>query len=260
MPKAFLNHKTQDKAIVKEIEDYLKSCFIETWLDEAELLAGKKLLYTIYDGMNKSAYFIAFISARYLKSDWCTRELEKVMLNDKKVNIIPVLMEKPDEIKKVVTDKEWLLVADLLKSRTYIILNAYDIPETARRIGEAIWSDFPVRFKPLRTVQLNNIEAQLIHYDTEPNVPLTLLNEWDFNIEKFISRNDGKDGKPIIDMPVIISGTAINWLLTNITISFYNKRDVLLYNQRDKKVVCAYTTSTNSPLKKGDVFDKDFDL
>lgn len=262
MPTGFLNHKRQDKQMVKEIGSYLNSCFIETWLDEEELPLGSKLKDSIYDGMNKSAYFLAFISARYLKSGWCAMELEKATSPDNKIHIIPVLMEKVDEIKDSVTDEEWSLVQDLIENNTYAVLNKYDIPETAQRIADTIWSDFPVRFQPIKKVKLNDIEAQLIHYDIPKNatVPLTLLSDWDFNIEKFISRNDGKDGAPIIDKPVIISGTAINWLLTSIVIGFYNKRDVLLYNQRDKKVVCAYTTSPNSPLKPGDVFDKDFNL
>jgi hypothetical protein len=258
MPKAFLNHKFEEKQVVKVVNDYLKSCFIETWLDEERLHPGKKLLDEIYAGIEEGGHFIAFLSSRYLKSAWCLRELESALLNDDKMNIIPVLLEDADTIKKNVTDKEWRKVAPLLKPRVYIRLNEYDIPVTAKEIAESIWSDYPVRFKAMRNETIGDIEieAQLIHYDTVSNVPSDLLKNWDFNIEAFISRSNGEDDKPILNKPVIISGTSINWLITNLTISFYNKRDVLLYNQRDKIIVCAYTTSSNSKLKAGDVFHK----
>lgn len=256
MPTAFLNHKYEEKQVVKAVNDYLISCFIKTWLDEEQLHPGKKLLDEIYEGIEGGGYFIAFISSRYLKSTWCLRELESAMLNDDKINIIPVLLEDEDKIKENVSDKDWRKVAPLLKPRVYIRLDEYDIPATAKKIAESIWSDYPVRFKAMRNETIDNIEAQLIHYDADPNVPSDLLKKWDFDIEEFISRSNGEDGKPILNKPVIISGTSINWLITNLTISFYNKRDVLLYNQRDGIIVCAYTTSSNSKLKAGDVFHK----
>jgi TIR domain len=101
MTQVFLNHKTEEKAIVLSVKNYLTRCLISSWLDSEEIQGGVKLSSSILAGIKTSPYFLAFISPRYARSNWCMRELEEAerYALDGKAVIIPVLLTPRDELR-----------------------------------------------------------------------------------------------------------------------------------------------------------------
>jgi TIR domain len=101
MTQVFLDHKTEEKAIVLSVKNYLTRCLISSWLDSEEIQGGVKLSSSILAGIKTSPYFLAFISPRYARSNWCMRELEEAERYelDGKAVIIPVLLTPRDELR-----------------------------------------------------------------------------------------------------------------------------------------------------------------
>jgi len=246
MGKVFLNHKSQEKKLVKAIQQHLESCLIQTWLDEEQLRPGHNLLNEIYSGVTDNNYFVAFISERYLDSAWCLRELDTAEVNNN-IKIIPVVIGNS----KVIMEKATPTIKSLLSRNKYIELNEYDLPQTAQAIAQAIWQNHPVRFLPVRIIEIEGVKLQLIEFDADKDIPNNLFKTWDFKIDDFLHTSSSSDGKekPIKgDIPVAIYGRGPAWLFAFLSIPLANMYDIFLYNYGDKSFICVHAQRSSDNL------------
>jgi hypothetical protein len=79
-------------------------------------------------------------------------------------------------------------------------------------------------------ISLSDRRALHLKFD-HYNLPVHFLTLWQFDAKQFLadSQTDPQIIKP--DMAVAISGVKPCWLLSHIVISFFNKRDVYIFNK-----------------------------
>jgi hypothetical protein len=107
--KIFLSHSSRDRALVREIRDYLPK-HIKTWLDEDDLLVADDLKVSIKSAIEEEADFVViFLAREAIKSDWVKQELEWALEREKKIGrtfVLPVLVEdiwdevEPEEFRR----------------------------------------------------------------------------------------------------------------------------------------------------------------
>lgn len=90
----FLCHSSEDKPLVKMIAEKLKKESIKVWIDEAEILPGDSIITKIKEGIDKTRFFLAFISENSIKSNWVKYELENALTGEinRKTLVIPAIL------------------------------------------------------------------------------------------------------------------------------------------------------------------------
>ncbi len=271
MPKVFLSHNRHNKPLVRIINNKLQTAFIETWLDEEALNTGDYLDDVIFPRIDSSDYFIAFVSKTYT-TKWCNDEFARA--KEKGIPILPILVtEKEERIERgfplwfedlseevqLIQNQSPLRIAldkptEKMEEEDYEKMDK-SLNKAMQKLAKSIWKGKRLRFKPMEIVYLGAIKAQLFSFDMDGILEEDYLREIDLDIKELVSK-DREDGKPIKKLPVIFSGTSVNWLITFLTMPLANKRDVLIYNEGLKKVVCVYTKPTpdHPDLKVGNVY------
>jgi hypothetical protein len=247
MTQAFLNHKTEEKNIVLSVKDYLARCLINAWLDAKDMHGGLKLTDSILQGIATSHYFIAFISQRYVRSDWCMRELEEAeghALSGKAI-IIPVLLDSYDELKlSELPPGRSTFLNSILSRYVRILYNRYDQEQSAREIASAIGRHEKIQFGPVVPKTVGGIELQLIHFEiTAPggSLPTDILRGLDLNIERDFLAYQAEDKKPLrAGKPVAFSGKGPNWLYAYLVVQFKNQCPVYVFNNLSSEYICVY--------------------
>lgn len=93
----FLSHASEDKALVREVNEVLINDGFSCWFDEAEILPGDSLIDKVFsEGFKKSQFVILFISSKFLSKEWPQIELETVIarqIRTKEKRIIPYLID-----------------------------------------------------------------------------------------------------------------------------------------------------------------------
>lgn len=93
----FLSHASEDKALVREVNEALINDGFSCWFDEAEILPGDSLIDKVFsEGLKKSQFVILFISSKFLSKEWPQIELETVIarqIRTKEKRIIPYLID-----------------------------------------------------------------------------------------------------------------------------------------------------------------------
>lgn len=253
MAQVFLNHKTEDKKHVNKVRHYLAQCLVSSWLDSDDMPGGSMLTSSISKGISDSRYFLAFISYRYLQSNWCIHELEKAyrFSIDKKVAIIPVLLDSVEHLKldELESDKRDI-VEGILQQYKYIEYDQYDPDASCSEISHAIGRKNLIEFSPIKKKNINGVNIQLLEFSItaeDKNLPSDFIKSWKINIQEFIGSSLDDDMKTILTgTAVAISGPGPNWLYAFISTCFKNLCPVYIYNNRSGEYICVYNSSLDS--------------
>lgn len=247
MTQVFLNHKTEEKKIVLSVKEHLTDCLIKSWVDSDDMHGGVKLSTSILEGIATSRYFVAFISYRYVRSNWCMRELEEAdrYALDNKVTIVPVLLNSRDELKlDELASPQRVLLDSILSRYKWIAYNEFDPIKSAIEIADAIGKHEGIKFAPVVRKTIGGVDLQLIQFQVIANngsLPTDMLCRWSLNIEPdFLAYAEG-DKKPLrAGKPVAISGKGPNWLYAYLTVPFKNLCPVYVFNQWSNEYICVY--------------------
>jgi TIR domain len=257
MARVFLSHKTEDKPIVLPVRDYLARCLVSAWLDSDEMYGGSKLNSGILQGIATRRYFVAFISHRYVRSDWCMHELEEVdrYVRSGKVVILPVLLDSVEDLKlnELARDRA-LLVESILERYVRIQFDLNNGEKSATEIAAAIGRHDGILFYPVKQTVLHGEELQLIRFEittSDGMLPPDFLSRWDVNIEHdFVACHEGEN-KPIhARKPVALNGKGPGWLYAFLALPFKNLCPVYVFNSQWGEYICVYD-SGKPPQRQG---------
>jgi hypothetical protein len=257
MTQVFLNHKSEEKSIAIAVKKYLNRCLISVWIDSDEMHGGSMLSSSILEGINTSRYFLAFISPRYVRSDWCMRELEEAESSAirGKVIIIPVLLTPKDELRlNELSSRSATLLNSILSRYVFINYDKYDPDLSARNISNAIAQQQLIQFEPVQLTNIDGIDVQLIQFDLINGLlPTNLFQKWTLNFEHdFLSYKDGEEKPLRAGKPVALNGKGPAWLYSYLTVGFKNLCPVYIFNNPSEEYICVYDTGT-PPLNEGKV-------
>jgi hypothetical protein len=264
MAQIFLNHKTEEKKIALVIKKYLSSCLISAWIDSEDIKGGSKLNASILGGIKTSRYFIALISHRYVRSNWCMHELEQAQhhaLNGN-VIIIPILLNSQEELKYEELSNEIVnILTSLLQIHKYIQYDQYDPNKSGAEIADAIGHYNKISFNPVKKKTIRGVTLQLIEFkitsmnnQNKPHLPTNFLETWDLNETNFLEYhgNDTEDKPLRVGEPIAFSGAGPGWLYAYFAVQFKNLCPFYVYNSVTKEYVCAYDVGA-APSKQGHV-------
>lgn len=85
---AFISYAHSGKEDAKYVAQFLQSRGMNIWLDQDQLHAGSRLSTEVTKALSEARWFVPMLSADYLGSVWCVRELETAL--DQQIRIIPV--------------------------------------------------------------------------------------------------------------------------------------------------------------------------
>lgn len=112
----FVSYVTEDKrSIVKPVTDQLDKLEISYFLDSKHIIWGNGLNRSLSDGLNKSEYFVPFISLTYTKKRWSMVELQAALhkqIAEDKSYILPILIGTKAQRERIL--KEIPLLANML--------------------------------------------------------------------------------------------------------------------------------------------------
>ncbi len=247
MPQAFLSHSSKDKRIVKEVGVYLNKCFIKVWLDIDELSAGASLSGKIQDGIDKSNFFVVFISNNFLKSSWCVDEFDRAHPGylKERWKILPVLLQPHSELDFGEENSRASVIKNFLDRTKYVEIDEYNTELGMKAVADAIWKDESIRFEPIQVKEIDGQEVQLIQFRLQGALESNFLESWDFDIESFLSLSDEKrHNKPIIsNIPIAINGRGPIWIYAAIIVPLNNLFSLFIYNNPDGAYICTYSLS-----------------
>ncbi len=250
MPKVFLSHSSKDTKLVQKINSHFKRCLIKTWLDESDMPGGSHLRNTIEDNIAGSTIFMPLISQNFCESNWCNREWN-FAIEEEDVLCIPIMLID-EEFWKDQSEKIQTFLKRIQKQWKYINFDTYQFDKSIEQVEKAIWTNEPIRIHPIQVKEISGQTVQEIEFEilNQP-LPTNMLKTWDIRLEDHISTQD-KDGKSITrGIPVAFAGRLPNWIYTYLSIPFYNKRTVYIYNQVSNEYICVYSpepTTTGTVL------------
>lgn len=91
--KVFISHSSEDKLFVRKLKKDLSLNYINTWIDEDEILLGDSLLDKLTNSIRSSTHFMIILSPNSVKSDWVKLELDNAFQyieDETLVKIIPI--------------------------------------------------------------------------------------------------------------------------------------------------------------------------
>jgi hypothetical protein len=92
----FLSHNSKDKPAVRQIKQALEERGFRVWLDETELIPGRRWIAALEDALKKTATIAACISENGL-GPWERPEIEAALMEsvNRGLPVIPVLLPNP---------------------------------------------------------------------------------------------------------------------------------------------------------------------
>ena len=105
--KVFISHSSKDKPFVRKLKRDLELNYIDSWLDEDELLPGDSLIEKLNSALKNSTHLMIILSPNSVKSDWVQFELENALQyveEETLAKIIPIHYRKceiPEVLKPI---------------------------------------------------------------------------------------------------------------------------------------------------------------
>ena len=72
----FLSHSSYDKPFIEDVIPYLTSKGLPVWYDKVSIDYGQTIVKAIQEGISSSGAVIFFVTASFLQSSWCDKEME----------------------------------------------------------------------------------------------------------------------------------------------------------------------------------------
>ena len=105
--KVFISHSSFDKPFVRKLKRDLGLNYIDSWLDEDELVPGDSLTEKLDSALKGSTHLMIVLSPNSVKSDWVMYELKnglKYVAEETLAKIIPIHYRKcaiPEVLKPI---------------------------------------------------------------------------------------------------------------------------------------------------------------
>lgn len=71
----FLSYAHRNSQIVHELAEQLRHHGVRVWIDKEDILIGDRFIRNISEAISSHKFFVPVVSASYLKSNWCMKEL-----------------------------------------------------------------------------------------------------------------------------------------------------------------------------------------
>lgn len=92
----FISYSSIDSPFVDNLAMELVKNRVHIWLDRWVMQVGDSLLEKIQEGLTESSYLLVVLSKESVKSDWCRKELNSMLMRElkiKKTVILPILID-----------------------------------------------------------------------------------------------------------------------------------------------------------------------
>lgn len=125
--EVFISHSSDTKNEIRKMIPYLNGSNHSVWFDEYSIEVGDSLKDKINDGIVNASVVIFWITAKFLQSDWCLREME--LANKKSCKVIYCV----DSTLEMNTLPEYVL------KYKYLLINTLDpIEKTVNKIIDIV--------------------------------------------------------------------------------------------------------------------------
>lgn len=116
--QAFLCHSSEDKVIVEQFANRLKSSKHYVWFDKWEIKIGDSIVEKINNGLGGMTHLIIFLSKASVNKPWVKKELSSALmrkLKDNSVKIMPIKIDDTD-IPPIISDIKYADCTEDLES------------------------------------------------------------------------------------------------------------------------------------------------
>jgi hypothetical protein len=96
--QVFLCHSSEDKSIVEQFANKLKSSQSYVWFDKWEIKVGDSIVEKINDGLDTMTHIVIFLSKVSVNKPWVKKELSSALMRKLKDNSVKVMPVKIDDV------------------------------------------------------------------------------------------------------------------------------------------------------------------
>ena len=234
---------------MEALKAYLERCFIECWLDIANLRAGASLNQAFYDAIRDYPIFIPLISEQYLGSSICRLEFDYA--HEQQVRgrcrVIPLTLGDRQQILEKARQMRWHEMERTLESAACVQLDA-DRTSAYKRVAEEIQTGALLKFYPLEYLEFQGVKLQRIDFEAKENIVFEDFTNFSLNFSKFMQKspNDDKPIKP--DWPVAIFQKSAGFLMPYLAMPFANKFKVYMYHHKWNRYLCVHAPGANQEI------------
>ena len=90
--KIFISHSSKDKDTFNCLVDYLRKDGHEVFDPYEDIMAGDPWTEVLTEKLNQADLLVAIITEEFLNSSWCQAELSAAVFRDRKIRLLPVLV------------------------------------------------------------------------------------------------------------------------------------------------------------------------
>ncbi|MGD1046638.1 MAG: toll/interleukin-1 receptor domain-containing protein [Bacteroidota bacterium] len=123
--QVFLCHSSEDKVIVEQFANRLKSSKHYVWFDKWEIKVGDSIVEKINDGLDTMTHLIIFLSKASVNKPWVKKELSSALmrkLKDNSVKVMPIKIDNTD-IPTIISDIKYADCTEDLESGFNQLIN-----------------------------------------------------------------------------------------------------------------------------------------
>lgn len=161
--KIFFSHTSKDKPLLRELRQHLNPA-LELWIDEKELNWGDNPETEIRKAITQSNFFVIFLSAEAMQSEWVIKELHWALdreRHDEAKYVLPILLPYPKKGN----------LPNQLEKRLFIELPDLErnsVADLAKKINERIFRILIDREKSRYSLPEQNVRNLIENASTEP--------------------------------------------------------------------------------------------
>jgi hypothetical protein len=96
LPYIFMSHSSVDSTFARRLVDDLDRLGVDVWLDDWDLDPGDRLRSSVGRGIERSRFFGVVLSPAFLKSKWCSFELERALSKERRTRkrvLLPIVID-----------------------------------------------------------------------------------------------------------------------------------------------------------------------
>lgn len=132
----FISHSSNDKTLVENFIPYLTGSNIPIWYDKINIDYGESIVKEIQKGIKNSGVVIFWITTSFIKSNWCSTELESFLTRISAKNDLLILSLVDESVSNedlplIIQNKKYLRTN--LQDREQLLFIANEIIPTIKK-------------------------------------------------------------------------------------------------------------------------------
>jgi hypothetical protein len=112
MSNFFISYSRRDLGIAEKIITVLRKNALEPWLDWKSIPKGEDWEEEIYRGIEGADIFLFLVSPDSIASEWCKKEIDHAVKNNKRILPIVVRDSDPKSIHPEISKRNWIFCRD----------------------------------------------------------------------------------------------------------------------------------------------------